>query len=139
MRRPLGQEVLEESNRFQDWVADLFDKELHLSLSYCVSYQEQLKTGESRQGVEVKYDRRYQETGNLYIEIAERRNTNEPFVQSGIWRDDNSWLIAIGDYQKVFLLSKRQLQIWQRHTKPRIVETATSGDGYLISLRQQKT
>ena len=60
-------------------------------------------------GIEIKYDMKFAETGNLYFEVAERTNPLFNFSPSGIKRKDNAWLYLIGNYERAFLFSKRQL------------------------------
>jgi len=56
--------------------------------------------GENSIGWEIKYDQRMAETGNAYIEIAEKSDPkNDKYVNSGIYRDDNTWLWLIGNRQ----------------------------------------
>jgi len=59
------------------------------------------------------------ETGNLYFETAEKtRPENPKFIESGILRNDNSWLYAIGNYTVVYVFSKKRLQrIWRHRSK----------------------
>ena len=50
-------------------------------------------------------------TGNIYIETAEKAIPREgPYVQSGIYRDDESWLYGIGDYSKFYIFGKKCLK-----------------------------
>lgn len=59
--------------------------------------------GENLLGMEIKRDGLYRQTGNLYIEVAEKARPREgDYVPSGIMRSDNSWLYGIGD----------ELQFW---------------------------
>ena len=66
--------------------------------------------GENRLGVEFKYDQRFRQTGNLYIETAEKaRPRRGEYAPSGIYRDDNTWLWVQGDHQSVAVFLKREL------------------------------
>lgn len=104
-------EMLEVGGEFQDFVIDLLLRELGLAISMYSSRRYQATRGESAQGVEIKFDRKLHETGNLYIEVAEKtRPENPDWVPSGIYRNDNSWLYAIGDYTILYLFSKKWLQ-----------------------------
>ena len=100
---------LERGLQFQDYVTDIIASELCINLASYSSKKYQLK-GENKQGIEIKFDDRHKDTGNLYIEIAEKSNpANLQFVPSGIYRDDNSWLYVIGDYQQLFIFGKKTL------------------------------
>ena len=67
----------------------------------------QWEYGESLGGLEIKLDRRFRETGNLYIETAERRTTNgdSAWRPSGICDEPRPRLYAIGDYNTIYLLA----------------------------------
>jgi hypothetical protein len=61
-------------------------------------------------GVEIKYDMKYAETGNIYIEVGEK---SEPrmgeYFASGIYRNDNTFLYWTGDYNEAYLFAKKHL------------------------------
>ncbi len=70
----------------------------------------QYDRGENVLGMEIKLDRRMAETGNVYIEIAEKAGIREgDYFPSGIYRGDETWLYGIGDYKEFFIFSKRTL------------------------------
>lgn len=101
------------------------------------SKQYQARIGESLSGLEIKLDRKFRQTGNLYIEVAEKSDALNPvYVESGIYRFDNTWLYCIGDYHEIFLIPKMQLQIIHQDIKNGTYE------GYRrkgIELRQTRT
>lgn len=102
-------EQLEIGNQYQDYVTEALARD-GIRISIYTSQAAQL-SGENMAGIEVKYDGRFRETGNLYIEYAEKSNPfNEFFVPSGICREDNTWLYLIGDYDGAYALSKRNLR-----------------------------
>ncbi len=103
-------EKLEQGKEYQDFVMDRFADELAIIISVYGSEKRQL-SGESTQGIEIKLDDRYAETGNLYIEYAEKSDiNNDEYVDSGVLRQDNTWLWAIGDYKRVFIFAKSCLR-----------------------------
>ena len=73
----------------------------------------QWKSGESVNGIEIKLDRKFRKSGNLFIETAERRTTDgtSRWRPSGIYCEHNPRILAIGDYQTIYLLGVR----WLRH------------------------
>jgi hypothetical protein len=124
-------EKLQAGLEFQDYVSDVLINELGIPVTSYNSVKYQYR-GENRQGLEIKYDRRYSDTGNLYIEIAEKSNANNySFVKSGIYRDDNTWLYIIGDYNKLFIFGKRTLILMHESNKYKYVEIGTS-KGFLV-------
>ena len=105
-------EKLEAGLEYQDFVADQLRKaDPCIILSAYSSRKYQNERGESASGIEIKHDMRMKDTGNLYIEVAEKSNAALPdYTSSGIMRNDNTWLYLIGDYEQAFLFSKNQLK-----------------------------
>lgn len=128
---PYYRDRLNKSLPFQDHVAALLIKQRGLALTTWTSREWQL-SGENFQGVEIKYDREMHKTGNLYIEIAEKTwAENAHFVKSGIFRGDNSWLYAIGDYSVLYVFGMVQLRKAYSLKMYREVDIATS-KGFLL-------
>ena len=119
----ISKEELEESARFQDYVADLL-YDIGIPINLYTSYKYQVEKGESRAGVEIKLDKQMKK--NIYIEIAERHSTNEQFVASGVMRNDNTLFYVIGNYEHIRMFSKKQLQILVRSNIFIRVNTDTS-------------
>lgn len=104
---------------YQDFIIDRFLNELKLVVSLYGSTKYQYRYGENAQGIEIKYDARstgdctyYQNkpTGNVAIEVKEKtRASNNFFVNSGILRNDNTWLYIVGNYHQAWIFSKKHL------------------------------
>lgn len=104
------QSQLEDGQAYQDFVAERLYHE-GIVLVNLQSRSSQLKIGENLLGLEIKLDKQFEMTGNLYIEVAEKSHPNRvDYVQSGIYRADNTWLYAVGNYRELFLFSKRTLK-----------------------------
>ena len=130
--------MLEKGLEYQDYVTEVLIKELGISLSSYSSKSYQQTKGENKQGFEIKFDDRYKETGNIYIEVEEKSDPNNLyFVKSGIYRNDNTWLYLIGNYDEIFIFSKNHLQLMHRAANYRIVETKTS-KGFLVPKKDAK-
>ena len=100
---------LKDGNRYQDFIMEFFYLKGLPILQYS-SKDYQYRKGESLSRVEIKYDMRIQDTGNLYIEFSEKSNPrNDNYVKSGILRNDNSWFWIQGNYKYIFLFSKKKL------------------------------
>lgn len=92
--------------------------------------------GENKAGIEIKNDTLFPETGNLYIEIAEKSNAvNKNFIKSGIFRSDNTWLYVIGNMERIFIFSKKQLQVFYEKKSFKEVSNLTS-KGFLIPVKE---
>lgn len=117
---------IENGKVFQDFVQDAFLNILKIPICTYGSKLYQHNFGESATGVEIKYDMKFRETGNLYIEFAEKAFPRPgPYAPSGIMRDDNTWLYVIGDYDTLFIFSKRHLKVWFEKKMFRHVENGT--------------
>lgn len=127
--RPLLAEALE----FQDYVAEKL-YETGLPLFNYASKKYQFERGENKLGVEIKKDRKFATTRNLWIEISEKSDpSKECYVTSGIRRNDNTWLYVIGDERTIFIFSKRFLVKLLEAKKYKVIENSTkTSKGFLF-------
>lgn len=130
-------EKLEQGLSYQDFVIEkLYEHGLPL-ISYS-SKKYQVLYGENKAGIEIKNDQKFRETGNFYIEIAEKSHAGmSKFVESGIFRNDNTWLYVIGDYEEIFVFGKKQLKIVSKNVKYKKVEISTS-KGFLLPVKDAR-
>ena len=129
------EEKTEEAKKFQDFVCEYFSRHLFIPLTQFSSRHYQYKTGETMQGVEIKHDMRLADTGNVYIEIAEK---SHPLVanysDSGIYRNDNTWIYLIGNYNIMYLFIKKQLRtIHERKIYSYLPNPTPTSKGFLLS------
>jgi len=112
----------EKGQAYQSWVRQMYPcvyngGQKRRELTYLEGKQEQLQ-GETLEGVEVKFDDKMRDTKRIYIEMYEKsRGENEKYVESGIYRNDNTKFILIGDYYYWFLFSKARL-VWLDRNDP---------------------
>ena len=131
--------MIDAGEEWQRFAKDCLSK---CNLPYVMNYESkffQYEYGENGQGIEFKYQIRYAETGNLWIEFAEKAHPDRDYyVDSGILRKDNSWAWATGDYSIIYLFSKKQLIGWYKNYAPslnyfRVLENNTkTSKGYLM-------
>ena len=96
---------LEEGLEFQDVATTALYQRGIVVVAYS-SRRWQNERGENMLGAEIKRDGKFRQTGNLYIETAEKSHPDNPaYVPSGIMRSDNSWLYVIGDEKSALRLS----------------------------------
>lgn len=124
-------EKLEKGLEYQDFVLDTLYDKLGLIISYYSSRKYQYEKGESKTGIEIKYDMLYKDTGNLYIEYAEKKPNANYYVISGIARQDNAWLYVIGNHDIIFIFAKSFLQQLKNVKGIRHIQKDTS-KGYLL-------
>jgi hypothetical protein len=134
---PYYQEKLEQGQCYQDYIVDLLYQKGIPIISYNSKKYQNMK-GENKAGIEIKNDTKFRESGNLYIEIAEKTNANNSeFIPSGIYRNDNTWLYLMGDERTVFVLSKRQLKILHQSGRYKEVVIPTSR-GFLLPVKEAR-
>lgn len=91
---------LNDGQAFQDFIAQRLYAEGIVLINF-QSREAQSKHGENMLGLEIKLDKRFADTSQLWIEIAEKTEPTQPiWVAAGIDRDDNSWLYGIGNYDE---------------------------------------
>ena len=115
---------LEEGLVFQDVVTAALYRRGIVVVGYA-SRRFQVERGENMLGAEIKRDGNFRQTGNLYLETAEKAHPNNPaYAPSGIMRGDNSWLYVIGDEKTIYVFSTKYLRMLDG--RYREVTTATS-------------
>lgn len=132
-------EKFEKAKEYQDFVCEYLAQNYGIVISIYSSKKYQ-KFGESIQGFEIKFDMLRKETGNLYIELGEKAKPRPgAYHPSGINANDNSWLYCIGDYDILYLFSKKQLKtILKKKLYYKYISnnnTMTS-EGYLLNTEQ---
>lgn len=137
------QKSLEEGLEFENYCYRWLEVHKGAKLIPCKGKIEQIQIGENKLGIEFKLDKKFRETGNLYIEIKERRHPGLNYTDSGIFRKDNSWLYAIGDYQSLYVFAKNRLvdcyrwAVKNANNEFRIVENQTKTSfGLLLPVSQ---
>lgn len=124
---------LAEALEFQDYVAEKL-YETGLPLFNYASKKYQCERGENKLGVEIKKDKKFNSTRNLWIEVSEKSDpSKECYVTSGIRRNDNTWLYVIGDEQVIFIFPKRFLVKLLESNRYKIIENGTkTSKGFLL-------
>ena len=60
--------------------------------------------------VEIKLDQQFSMTGNLFIEVAERRRVEGGYVPSGIFATSSARWYCVGDYSHCWLFRRQTLR-----------------------------
>ena len=99
---------LTRSHRFEIYIDCVFKwRGLDIGLYYG---RDQQYGGENAAGIEIKRDMRLRETGNLYIEYAEKHDPrSSQWVPSGILKNDNSRFFLLGDFGQFYVLRRDDL------------------------------
>ncbi len=101
---------LKQGLEFEDFVGEVLHKIGIVTMPFASKLFQQTR-GENRLGAEIKNDEKYRQTGNLYIETAEKSHPDNPsYVPSGIARQDSTWLYIIGDRSCFWIFSHTMLR-----------------------------
>lgn len=101
-------------------------------------------SGETKEGIEIKFDDMiffYCKSGRLYIETHEKAKAeNKEYVRSGIYREDNTTIYLIGDYDIWFLFSKQKLRWLEKLDPPFLFlpKSTPTSKGFCIPLKNAK-
>ena len=126
-------EQLSSSLEFQDFVADTLYHNGIVIMNYG-SKKYQIEKGENKIGCEIKNDKKFRTTGNLWIELKEKSNPqNINYIESGINRNDNTWIYIIGDYKTLYIFGKKMLSFLSKKYNSRENNTKTS-IGFLLPI-----
>ena len=130
-------DMFKKGEKYQEFVKESLYN-MGLPIDFYTEKEDQYNKGETYQGVEIKFDDKYTETGNLYIEVAEKTDArNRRYIASGIYRKDNTWLYVIGNYAIIFLFEKKMLlKLHKSRNFLREVTTKTS-KGFLLDKKRQ--
>lgn len=126
---------LDIGQEYQDFVKDvLFDK-LGWIVQLWQSKIYQFK-GENKTGIEIKYNSKLSEMQRIYIELYEKtKSTNTDYIESGILRDDNTWLYLCGDYKRIFIFPKRTLKALYERGEYKLIENKyKTSKGYTMPI-----
>jgi hypothetical protein len=126
-------ENLAKGLEFQDFVAVEFSK-IGIPITSFSSKKYQYSKGENLQGFEIKYDMMFRKTGNFWIECKEKtRAENLNWVDSGIFRSDNTIFYVIGDYDGVYIMQKKVLKAMS--VKYKLIENKSKTSiGFLLKV-----
>lgn len=121
---------------YQDFIVALLFRKLGWPIMQHVSAKRQIHVGESSSRVEIKFQDRYRETGNLWIEVAEKAQPRPgEYAPSGITdrSHDNALFLVTGDRDTVFFFAKRHLNKLAASQQYRIIENHTKTSmGFLL-------
>jgi hypothetical protein len=124
---------LDEAKDFEDFV---FDTLMHERKLVCGGYKSrhyQTLHGESLNGVEVKLDREFRKTGNVWIETQERPSVDHEYKPAGIYHESDPWLFVIGDYSTLWAIASQSLRlIHEANVCPEKENRTRTSRGFLL-------
>jgi len=128
-------EKLKIGKEYEAFVCKLLKERINLEITVFENKEDQYNIGESKQGFEIKFDNKHKETGNLFIEVEEKSNQNNPnYVKSGILRNDNSWALLIGNREKIYFFGINTLKLLYESKKFRTIEIKEkTAKGFLLN------
>lgn len=121
---------LAEGKKYEDYISTT------LGIRVYQEEYEQYNLGESPIGIEIKNDKRMNETGNIFIETAEKRRAENPrWIPSGILRDNGDWGYLIGNEREAYLFTKERLKEIMKNKSIMTIAAQTS-QGFLITIEE---
>lgn len=115
---------------YEDFVYDLLQRRLGITVVAYRSPEWQDKVGENSGGVEIKFNEKYDQTERLWIETHRKSHEEqEDYKESGILRVDNGWLFVTGTYHVVYVFSRRMLQLIRPKYDEEVIATSK---GFLL-------
>ena len=128
----------QEGLEFESYIMDWFCSQKNINLSHYTLLKEQINKGENRQGIEIKNDQRFQETGNLFISVE--RDYGYKKYESGVYKNQ-SWLYVIGNENEFYIFATKHLKQYYEHNKPQLFDGFKSikngvEKGFLLSKKQ---
>lgn len=124
---------LSEAKHFEDFVHDTLLHHKKIVSGMYRSKQYQINYGESATGVEVKLDKSFRLTGNLFIETDERSSVYDEWRPAGIYHHSQPWLFAVGDTVSFWLFATKTLRNVKEHGDFRQVHNSSNtGIGFLL-------
>lgn len=124
---------LAEGKKYELFIKEQLKEKLNIDINILNDMYQ--NSGETIEGYEIKFDDRMKETGNIYIEYAEKRSSkNANYIESGILKNDNTIFFVIGNYSEFFIIDKEVLvKLYKEKDRNiRFVQIDTSR-GFLIS------
>jgi hypothetical protein len=122
---------LKEAQEFESFASDAMAHGLCILPVVYRSKHFQTTHGESLTGIEFKLDKKFRDSGNIYVETAESWHERVSKKPSGIYHEKLPWLFVIGDFSTFWIFATRCLQRQHESGSYRSVETSTS-DGFLL-------
>lgn len=122
---------LAEAQEFERFASDAMAHGLHILPVVYQSRHFQTTYGESMTGIEFKLDRKFRDSGNLFIETAETYHARVQKKPAGIYHETDPWLFVVGDFSTFWVFATRCLQRQKESGNYREVVTPTS-DGFLL-------
>lgn len=125
-RRQIGE-------RFERYVVGRLQKE-GVAIHRHEDRWDQLNLGDTSIGIEIKFDQLHHKTGNLYIEIIDRRTQADRYwVPAGIRSRSSARWYGIGDYRNWYVFRRSDLQREQDYKRYRVFEIpAGTSRGFLL-------
>lgn len=130
---------LNKAHEFEVFVENEFKKR-GIDIGFFKTKAEQY-AGETEIGLEIKYDQKLEETGNIYIEYEEKTTkTDKEFYKSGILKQDNTKWWLIGNKEEHYFIYKSDLLRYYKWTKDIVFVTEGGGTskGFLLPREKAK-
>lgn len=134
-KTPYFIQQLKESHAFEVYIDWQFRK-YGVDIGLYYGKEQQYKKGETAAGIEIKLDKRSEETHNYYIEYQERMYSSGQWVNSGILKKDDTRFYLLGTMNRFVIFERGWLMGYYR----RLVEKGeTLSDARLVREQAHNT
>lgn len=134
---------LNKAHKFEVFVENEF-KKYGIDIGFYKDKESQYK-GETEIGLEIKNDMKLKDTGNVFIEVKQRLNNDMDWLDSGIFKQDNTKWQLIGDENEYYIIYKDdlikeyELVVKYKTYKIKIEKkNGGTGQGFLLSRERAK-
>lgn len=127
---------LKQSREFVNYWIGVINRKMCWKLTPVDSSKlQQTQLCDTQEGFEFKWDKKFEDTGNFWIEIEEKHHPDqEKYIPSGILRDDNTVFYCIGNFNILYFVPKRTLLTAYNSGKWTIRENnQKTSKGFLVS------
>jgi hypothetical protein len=128
-------DMYKQGTDFQNYVLEVLRIEFGWEIRAHHTDEEQVQIGENSAGFEIKLDKKFRQTGNFWIECQERSNKHIPYSPAGIFAKDNAWLFIMGDYETIYIFSKKQLRV-ECEKRKHIINNMDTSVGFLLPIKE---
>lgn len=132
-------ESLQKGFEFENYICQFFKSKYSFNIETYKTKEGQYNLGESIQGIEIKNDTLIPKTGNIYIELQEKKDSSQKnWINSGILKNDNTLFYLIGTEEKFYIFLKTDLlKFYENNMYFKLKEIKTSR-GMLLKVKDVK-
>ena len=124
---------MKSADAYEDFVYSLLQRRCGLTVVNYRSAEWQGRVGENSGGIEIKFNKKYDETGNLWIEFYRKSTSSQAdYTGSSLVKYQTCWLFVTGTYKTVFVFTKSRLEDERQKRNTLIENKSKTSQGFLL-------